>query len=156
MTTKHTAGEWTDRGNSCVGTHRQLVASVYPMEDENPEENAANVRLIAAAPDLLEFAQLFIDRYGMYKNVDDSRSPSRNSQSHRRAAMTIFRDLFGRPAPVGVIKTLEVLDCSDIMELAGMYGEARERGDTELMSLINKRMGVVIREQDLASPEAKP
>ena len=54
MTTKHTDGEWIDRGNSCVGTRRQLVASVYPMEDENPEENAANVRLIAAAPDLLE------------------------------------------------------------------------------------------------------
>ena len=70
--------------------------------------------------------------------------------------MKIFRDLFGRPAPVGVIKTLEVLDCSDIMELAGMYGEARERGDAELMAFINKRMGAVIREQGLASPEAKP
>ena len=70
--------------------------------------------------------------------------------------MKIFRDLFGRPAPVGVIKTLEVLDCSDIMELAGMYGEARERGDTELMSLINARVGAVIHEQGLATPEAKP
>lgn len=38
--------------------------------------------------------------------------------------MTIFRDLFGRPAPDGAIKTLKVLDCSDIVELAGMYGEA--------------------------------
>ena len=54
MTTKHTAGEWIDRGTSCVGTRRQLVASVYPMPDENPEEHAANMRLIAAAPDLLE------------------------------------------------------------------------------------------------------
>ena len=54
MTTKHTAGEWIDRGTSCVGTHRQLVASVYPMADEHPEEHAANMRLIAAAPDLLE------------------------------------------------------------------------------------------------------
>lgn len=70
--------------------------------------------------------------------------------------MTIFRDLFGRPAPVGVIKTLEVLDCSDIMELAGMYGEARERGDTELMSLINTRMGIVIHEQGLAAPKEAP
>ena len=70
--------------------------------------------------------------------------------------MKIFRDLFGRPAPVGVIKTLEVLDCSDIMELAGMYGEARERGDTELMALINTRMGVVIHEQGLAAPEVEP
>ena len=69
--------------------------------------------------------------------------------------MTIFRYLFGRPAPDGVIKTLEVLDCSDIVELAGMYGEARERGDTELMSLINTRLGTVIHEQGLAAPEAE-
>ena len=65
--------------------------------------------------------------------------------------MTPFRDLFGRPAPVCAIRTLKVLDCSDIMELAGMYGEAREHGDTELMSLINTRMGAVIREQGLAA-----
>ena len=70
--------------------------------------------------------------------------------------MTIFRDLFGRPAPDGVIKTLEVLDCSDLMELAGMYGEARERGDLELMALINTRIGAVIHEQGLAAPEVKP
>ena len=69
--------------------------------------------------------------------------------------MTVFQDLFGRPAPVGVIKTLKVLDCSDIVELAGMYGEARERGDTELMSLINTRLGTVIHEQGLAAPEAE-
>ena len=69
--------------------------------------------------------------------------------------MTFFRDLFGRPAPDGVIKTLKVLDCSDIVELAGMYGEARERGDTELMSLINTRLGTVIHEQGLAAPEAE-
>jgi len=69
--------------------------------------------------------------------------------------MTIFRDLFGRPAPDGVIKTLKVLDCSDIVELAGMYGEVRERGDTELMSLINTRLGTVIHEQGLAAPEAE-
>ena len=70
--------------------------------------------------------------------------------------MTLFRDLFGRPAPVCVIRTLKVLDCSDIMELAGMYGEARERGDTELMSLINTRMGAVIHEQGLAAPKEAP
>ena len=61
--------------------------------------------------------------------------------------MKIFRDLFGKPAPVSVIKTLKVLDCSDLMELAGMYGEARERGDLELMSTINTRVGAVIHEQ---------
>ena len=49
-----TPGAWADRGTGCVGTTHQLIASVYPMEDERPEEHAANVRLIAAAPDLLE------------------------------------------------------------------------------------------------------
>ena len=68
MTTKHTDGEWIDRGNSCVGTRRQLVASVYPMEDENPEENAANVRLIAAAPDLLEALQ-DVDALWMHHSI---------------------------------------------------------------------------------------
>lgn len=55
--TMHTAGKWVDRGTGCVGTHRQLVAVVYPMKDENPEEQAANIRLIAAAPDLLKALQ---------------------------------------------------------------------------------------------------
>jgi len=41
------------------------------------------------------------------------------------------------------------------VELAGMYGEVRERGDTELMSLINTRLGTVIHEQGLAAPEAE-
>ena len=63
MTTKHTAGEWIDRGTSCVGTHRQLVASVYPMADEHPEEHAANMRLIAAAPDLLEALKVMVRDY---------------------------------------------------------------------------------------------
>ena len=69
---------------------------------------------------------------------------------------TLYKKVGRRSAPVGVIKALEVLDCSDIMELAGMYGEARERGDTELMSLINTRMGVVIHEQGLAVPKEAP
>jgi hypothetical protein len=69
MTTKHTDGEWIDRGNSCVGTRRQLVASVYPMEDENPEENAANMRLIAAAPDLLRYLKEARRTLEMWKDV---------------------------------------------------------------------------------------
>ena len=62
--TKHTAGEWADRGTGCVGAHHQLVASVYPMEDEHPEEHAANMRLIAAAPDLLEALKVMVRDYG--------------------------------------------------------------------------------------------
>ena len=69
MTTKHTAGEWIDRGTSCVGTLRQLVASVYPMPDENPDEHAANMRLIAAAPDLLRYLKEARRTLEMWKDV---------------------------------------------------------------------------------------
>ena len=68
--------------------------------------------------------------------------------------MTFFRDLFGKPAPSGVQETLRALDCSDLFELAGMYGEARERGNTKLIETINERMGVVIKEQGLSAKEA--
>ena len=70
--------------------------------------------------------------------------------------MTFFLGIFGKPAPIEVRETLKVLDCSDIMELAGMYGEARDRGDRELMDVINTRMGVIIEEQGLSAQEAKP
>ena len=58
MTTKFTPGAWADRGTGCVGTTHQLIASVYPMEDERPEEHVANVRLIAAAPELYQALQV--------------------------------------------------------------------------------------------------
>ena len=69
--------------------------------------------------------------------------------------MGLIRDLFGRPAPDELQSLLRVLDCSSIMDLAGMYGEARERGDTKLMAEINDRMGVVIKEQGLATAKEK-
>lgn len=71
MTMKHTAGEWIDRGTSCVGTRWQLVASVYPMEDENPEEHAANKRLIAAAPDLLAALRSAVNDADAWGIADD-------------------------------------------------------------------------------------
>ncbi len=63
-----TPGAWADRGTGCVGTTHQLIASVYPMEDERPEEHAANVRLIAAAPDLLEALQ-DVDALWMHHSI---------------------------------------------------------------------------------------
>jgi hypothetical protein len=56
-----TPGPWKIRMSGSVGTDRMMVASVYPMETEAPEENAANAHLIAAAPDLLEATQLLLD-----------------------------------------------------------------------------------------------
>jgi hypothetical protein len=54
-TAKHTKGTWRQGGDgSAVFSGARIVASVYPMRDENAEELAANVCLIAAAPELLE------------------------------------------------------------------------------------------------------
>ena len=69
MTTKHTEGLWINRGTGCVGTTNQLVASIYPMEDERPEEHAANARLIAAAPDLLRYLKEARRTLEMWKDV---------------------------------------------------------------------------------------
>jgi hypothetical protein len=61
MMSKHTQGEWGFRGaEGCIGTDLQLVACVYPMEAQNAEELAANMRLIAAAPDLLEACRMLL------------------------------------------------------------------------------------------------
>jgi hypothetical protein len=58
-----TPGPWKIRMSGSVGTDRMMVASVYPMETEAPGENAANARLIAAAPELLEFIQEFVQAW---------------------------------------------------------------------------------------------
>ena len=52
--TKHTPGPWGPRSlPDMVGTENMLIASVYPMHGEAPEECEANACLIAAAPDML-------------------------------------------------------------------------------------------------------
>ena len=52
---------------------------------------------------------------------------------------------FARKPPPEVAFLLRVLDSSDVMELAAMYGEARDGfKDHTLMAAINKRMGEVI------------
>lgn len=52
---------------------------------------------------------------------------------------------FNRKPPAEVEFLLRVLDSSDVMELAGMYGEARDRFQSpSLMAAVNKRMGEII------------
>lgn len=52
---------------------------------------------------------------------------------------------FGRKPPPEIEFLLRVLDTSDLMELAGLYGEARDRfKDKSLMDAVNKRMSEVI------------
>lgn len=59
----------------------------------------------------------------------------------------LIRDFLGRPARDDLQPYLQVLDCCDLMDLAGMYGEARERGDIKLMEAINDRMAQIIKQQ---------
>ena len=53
-----------------------MVASVYPMEDQNLEEHDANARLIAAAPELLAFADRVADVLEYY---NENRGLTRDS-----------------------------------------------------------------------------
>ncbi len=60
--------------------------------------------------------------------------------------MEPIRDFRGQPAPEALQPLLRVLDCCDVMELAGMYGEARDRGDEKLKTAISDRMAKLIAE----------
>lgn len=52
---------------------------------------------------------------------------------------------FGRKPPPEIDFLLRVLDSGDVMGLAALYGEARDRfEDPSLMSAVNKRMEEVI------------
>lgn len=53
----HTPGPWGVRVSGEVGTDQMMVACIYPLRSEAPEENAANACLIAAAPELLAIAE---------------------------------------------------------------------------------------------------
>ena len=59
------------------------------------------------------------------------------------SARGLICDFLGIPARDELQPYLRVLDCSDLMDLADMYGEARQRGDTALMQAIDARMSDV-------------
>lgn len=61
---QYTPGPWHIRSTGAVGTDRMMVASIYPMEDEFPEENLANACLIAAAPELLSLLIDAVESFG--------------------------------------------------------------------------------------------
>jgi len=91
-----TPGPWKIRMSGSVGTDRMLIASVYPMEDERPEENAANARLIAAAPDLLAALQELADDIADRFDMD---SPSTNPGM--KSAVKQARAAIARALPQG-------------------------------------------------------
>lgn len=64
---KHTPGPWAvdeSRHDGCINRIKPFrhigMASGYKVKPGDPEENEANARLMAAAPDLLEALEAFI------------------------------------------------------------------------------------------------
>jgi hypothetical protein len=60
MKTKHTVGQWKHSGLTIYAhkvtetqDSRKIIASIDPKRGEPSEENEANAKLIASAPDLL-------------------------------------------------------------------------------------------------------
>lgn len=79
-TTEHTAGpwhlEWNADDHSGIfihAGHNTYVASVYPADEELgfTDENEANARLIAAAPELLEACYQALDHIGSEQEGDE-------------------------------------------------------------------------------------
>ena len=62
---KHTPGPWHVANGIQIRSARHQIAKVWMMR--NGEGNA-NAKLIAAAPDLLEFAKEWLDRQGSDEN----------------------------------------------------------------------------------------
>ncbi|MEQ4673702.1 hypothetical protein ABN063_03980 [Providencia vermicola] len=68
MEFKGTPAPWEHNGGSTgfVGnSNGEMVASVYPMHDENAEKMKANAHLIAAAPELLGSLQSLVTVSGL-------------------------------------------------------------------------------------------
>lgn len=67
MKTKHTVGQWKYSGLTIYAhkvtetqDSRKIIASIDPKRGEPSEENEANAKLIASAPELLEALQLLL------------------------------------------------------------------------------------------------
>ena len=54
MTTKYTAGTWQAKDGQIYPTETGKTLAVIPYYDKGNDEQEANARLIAAAPELLE------------------------------------------------------------------------------------------------------
>jgi hypothetical protein len=70
MKTKHTTGQWKYSGLTIYAhkvtetqDSRKIIALIDPKRGEPSEENEANAKLIASAPDLLETLQSVADFY---------------------------------------------------------------------------------------------
>ena len=66
MSAKHTPGPWTQHEGEVRAKNYGLISRSYYGKPDG--EGAANARLIAAAPDLLAFAQEWLERQGTDEN----------------------------------------------------------------------------------------
>ena len=66
MSAKHTPGPWTQHEGEVWAKNYGLISRSYYGKPDG--EGAANARLIAAAPELLAFAQEWLERQGTDEN----------------------------------------------------------------------------------------
>jgi hypothetical protein len=68
MTTKHTPGPWVvlqnPMGNDCITAEDCRICDMPGWDDDYADEEAANTRLIAAAPELLAALNALLDDVG--------------------------------------------------------------------------------------------
>lgn len=75
---KHTPGPWVARGGGytqVMGGNPEFLVADCSCDRDYRQEDLANARLIAAAPDLLEMAHAFLEYL-----KDDSRSERRRAE----------------------------------------------------------------------------
>lgn len=93
MEHKHTPGPWTNHGripqpglpHSCIAA-KTLIARVYSETFGDAEQEAANARLIAAAPELLD-ALLIAEAFMAGFEDDDSQEGIQDNLRQIRAAL---------------------------------------------------------------------
>jgi len=91
MTSKHTQGEWqvVFNGNAAYigapGDRNRTVARIEFDAALFDEEDAANARLIAAAPGMLEALEAYLNYYGDAMNDEESAIKERAQSAINKA-----------------------------------------------------------------------
>ena len=71
MKTKHTQGEWMAKEGQIYPCETGKTLAIIPYFDNENEEQQANEKLIAAAPEMLEALQSIVNKFdSVRKSVD--------------------------------------------------------------------------------------